>query len=260
MNIRENIINQKYFSYLDNNTLALIPAYNEAETIEKVIKGTEKHHIFPLVIDDGSIDETSKLLEDLGVQVLINRKNMGKGKSIEKGIRFIQGNPILSKKVKAIIILDGDLQYDYLKYNKIEAKKLVEPILNSEADVVLSVRRNIPYFRHWIANKLWMWLFNSLYGLKDVDGNPIKDICALRVYSKEMAFKLLNSCGFGSGYVTEAHALIELSKLKARVKQVKINANYYEKSGVKRGVRMFFGIFIFMLKKKYNLLNKLIPF
>jgi len=246
------IVNKEYVSYLNNNTLALIPAYNEAETIEKVIEGAKKHNIFPLVVDDGSIDETSRLAKDSGVLVLTNKKNMGKGKSIEYGIRCIKNDPILSKKVKAIIILDGDLQYDYLKYNKNDAKALVEPILKSDADVVLSVRKNIPYFRHWLANKLWMWFFNHLYGLKDIDGNKIKDICALRVYSKEIAIKLLNSCGFGSGYVTEAHALIELTKLKARIKQVKINASYYEKSGFWRGIRMFGGICLFMIKRKFS--------
>ncbi|GAH16266.1 unnamed protein product, partial [marine sediment metagenome] len=64
--------------------LVIIPAFNEEEKIGEVIqkiprklRGISKIHV--LVIDDGSIDNTSKIAKDLGIKVIKNYFNMGVG-------------------------------------------------------------------------------------------------------------------------------------------------------------------------------------
>jgi len=227
-----------------NDTIALIPAYNEEKTIEKVIKNTMKEKVHTVVIDDGSIDKTFKLASKWKIPVFKNEKNLGKGAAIERGQTEIIKDPNLLKS-NVVTILDGDSQYE------LDRKELPPSIFNGEADIALGVRKkeDIPYFRHWIANRLWMATFNLLFGYKDIHGNPIKDVCALRAYSMKT---FLNIDNFGSGYggyVTETSILVEAVKKDWKIDQFPVKVKYNEPSGVPRGIRMFLGIWIFLLKE-----------
>lgn len=113
--------------------IILIPAFNEEISISNVIKNIPsipnlKQEI--IVIDDGSEDETFKLAKRAGAIVISNKKNLGLGYSIKKGI-------LISLKYGAdiIVILDGDGQYNP-KY----LKALIYPVLNDLADLVIGNR------------------------------------------------------------------------------------------------------------------------
>jgi glycosyltransferase involved in cell wall biosynthesis len=88
----------------------LIPAYNEAATIEEVI-GRIRAVPLPcereiVVVDDASRDETSCLLEELAgpdLQVFRHPKNRGKGAALRTGLSHCTGDLIL--------IHDADLEY-----------------------------------------------------------------------------------------------------------------------------------------------------
>ena len=59
--------------------VAAIPAYNEEQTIAKVLIHTGKHVDKILVVDDGSSDETGLISEKLGAAVIRHERNLGKG-------------------------------------------------------------------------------------------------------------------------------------------------------------------------------------
>ncbi len=229
------------------SVVALIPAYNEEKTIETVIEKTLKQNVKPVVVDDGSEDRTYELASKWknGETLIVrNGKNLGKGLATERGRTEIIKHPSFLKS-KVVAILDADSQYD------LEVKKLPSSIFNGEADIALGVRKkeDISYFRHWIANRLWVATFNLLFGCKDIHGNPIQDVCALRAYSMKT---FLNIDNFGSGYggyVTETSILVEALKKGWRVDQFPVKVRYNGPSGIPRGIRMFLGIWIFLLKE-----------
>lgn len=102
----------------------VIPAYNEEKTIARVIKQAKKVEEIKeiIVIDDGSIDKTSKIARELGVEVIKHHKNLGKGEAIKTGIEH-SNYPIL-------LFIDADLK-------NIEPKKiraLIRPIIINKAD------------------------------------------------------------------------------------------------------------------------------
>ena len=145
------------------NLSIIIPAYNEENSIIKIlekvadveIEGIKREVI---VIDDCSTDETLNLLEKNNnlYDVLIKLpKNRGKGEAVKKGLMQASGNYVLFQ--------DEDLEYDPKDY-----KKLLEPVLLFDADLVIGSRllasqlTRVYYFWHKVGNKFITFLFNVM--------------------------------------------------------------------------------------------------
>ena len=147
----------------------IIPCYNEVANIAEVIDrvaavdvGLEKEII---IVDDGSVDGTMKVLEEIkerraGSDVLkihFSMLNAGKGYAIRIGLKYVTG--------QIVIIQDADLEYDPKDYPKILA-----PILDGTADVVYGSRfmtKGRPegmVLANWLANRILAWLATILYG------------------------------------------------------------------------------------------------
>lgn len=232
--------------------IAVIPAFNEQEMISKVLTRTLEQNVHTVVIDDGSTDKTYQIISKFrkyGVHILRNNSNLGKGDAIKKAREYILNNKILSK-AKSVVILDADYQYD-----PVLIRDLTKDIQENKVDIVLGVRPKIRFTRHYIANKIWRVTFNILFDYRDVEGNEIRDICAIRAYSMRLFKEIEN---FGLGYLTEANMLIKAAKNGWRISQSILQEDkffYYEKSPILRGIRMFYGIEFHILKEglKYRL-------
>lgn len=86
---------------------AVIPAYNEASTIADIVSRAGRFTNRVIVINDGSTDETARVLASLPVTLLNNPENLGKGKSLLRGAQFA-----LEQGATAVITLDGDGQHN----------------------------------------------------------------------------------------------------------------------------------------------------
>ena len=139
----------------------LIPVYNERTTIEEIIRRVQATGVAQeiLLIDDGSVDGSRELLQNLDgqgdVRVLFHKKNQGKGAAVRTGIQAATGDVIL--------IQDADLEYDPRDY-----PALLQPLEENLADVVygsrfLGAARRPTMFWHMIANKLLTLMTNILY-------------------------------------------------------------------------------------------------
>lgn len=84
----------------------VIPAYNEASTITDVVLRARRFTELIFVVNDGSTDETARVLEKLPVTLLNNPKNLGKGKTLLRGARLA-----IEQGASAVITLDGDGQH-----------------------------------------------------------------------------------------------------------------------------------------------------
>lgn len=149
----------------------IIPVFNEEKTIGVLIKKVFAADIGDfskeiIVINDGSRDDTWKVLEKLKSKynlILINHgKNMGKSAAIRTGIKKITGG--------AIVIQDGDLEYDPNDFKKM-LKKMGEPGVR----VVYGSRRlnkkNVQYsgLSFFMGGLLLTYLVNILYRGKITD-------------------------------------------------------------------------------------------
>ena len=87
--------------------IALIPAYNESEKIGSVIAETSKFVNSIVVVDDGSADKTKDVATTLNAIVVRNKRNMGKGFALKRGIiECLKHNPDI------IVTIDADGQHD----------------------------------------------------------------------------------------------------------------------------------------------------
>lgn len=114
----------------------IIPCYNEEKNIEILYneinntKFPENFLAYPIFINDCSTDSTKILLEEKNIPHLNLPINLGIGGAVQTGFLFA-----LNNGYDAAIQMDGDGQHP-----PAELSKLLKPILNNEADVVIGSR------------------------------------------------------------------------------------------------------------------------
>ncbi len=162
-----------------------IPAYNEEETIGKVIKEIPRKisgvsEVIVLVIDDGSTDSTVEVAKKSGADyVYKNTKNLGLAKTFQKGIN-------IALKLKADILVNTDADF---QYNQAEIPKLIKPILERRADIV-SGDRQIEKLNHMVSAKKYGNIIGSKI-VRIMGGNGVKDASSgFRAYNKEAMRRL----------------------------------------------------------------------
>jgi len=103
----------------------IIPAFNEEKTVAHVVSVVKSLPYIGevVVVDDGSMDQTSKFAEEAGAKVIYHMKNRGKGAAIKTGFKNSKGD--------IVVFLDADLK----NLTQSQVRNIVDPILNGEADV-----------------------------------------------------------------------------------------------------------------------------
>lgn len=148
----------------------IIPALNEQDSIELVIRDIPKHLVHEIIIvDNGSTDRTAEFARNAGSRVV--RENLrGYGAACLKGIASAN-NPDI------IVFMDGD----YSDYPE-KLEQIITPLLKDEADLVIGSRvmenasaRALPPHAYW-GNKLTTWLINLLYHHHFSDVGPFRAI------------------------------------------------------------------------------------
>ena len=166
--------------------VVIIPAYNEENTIAKVIDlipskidGISK--IEALVINDGSTDNTDLEAKKANAIVVSHPKNKGVGKAFQMGI-----DKALDLNADIIVNIDADLQF-----NPNDIPILIKPILNDEADMVTASRfkdkKLIPIMP--LHKKIGNYIFSSLISFL-IKQKFYDTQCGFRAYSKEAALHL----------------------------------------------------------------------
>jgi len=151
----------------------LIPAYNEEETIKKVIEEIPKNfesidEIEILVINDGSSDNTENIAKESGATVYSFTSNKGLARAISYG--FLKA---LDHNADILIILDADNQYD-----STEIPLLLKPIIEKQADIILGDRQ-VKKLKHMptqkkIGNQMSSAVVSKLIGQKINDAQTGK--------------------------------------------------------------------------------------
>ena len=216
----------------------IVPVYNEEKTIVEILEKIKRNssNIFKyeiIVIDDGSIDQSRKLLEankHLYNKLLINDTNKGKGFSVKKGILNASGTHI--------IFQDADLEYDpadFKKFEKIFFDFGADGIIGSR--YVYSEYTSSQNLLNKIGNKIVTYIFNLLYNTTFTD-----------VYSCYFAFKkdLLNVHELRTeGFEQHAEILCKVIKKGNKFYEVTINysARKYSEGKKIRSYHFFLVVF-----------------
>lgn len=206
--------------------VVMIPCYNEERTLLQVIKKIPRKipgilKVEPLVIDDGSTDNTAKIARKLKVKLVSHFKNEGLGVTFRTGI-----DEALKMKADILTNIDADMQF-----NPLDIPKLVKPIVNGEADMVTATRfkdkklipKNMPRLKK-IGNWGFTKLMNFLTGQKFTDTQ-----CGFRAYSKEAALHLNL---FGRFTYTQ-EVFIDLVNKGIKISEVPVEVKYFRQRKAK---------------------------
>lgn len=115
-----------------NDTLLIIPVFNEEHSIGSVLESLRLKETATdiVVINDGSNDKTSELVESRGVFIINHAFNMGIGTSFQTGCRFA-----LKKGYDYIVRIDGDGQHD-----SAFIKSVLNPVKHGKFDIAIGSR------------------------------------------------------------------------------------------------------------------------
>ncbi|ADY28650.1 glycosyltransferase family 2 protein [Cellulophaga lytica] len=198
----------------------IIPAYNEANSIGKVIKDIPSIVSEIIVVNNNSTDNTVGNAEKAGATVLTeNRK--GYGYACLKGMDYIAEK---SNKPDIIVFLDGD----YSDYPE-ELTKIVAPIMQNKVDFVVGARTKKgrekgsmtpqQVFGNWLATVLMKIFFNA----KFTDLGPFRAIKYKTLLNLDMQDKTY-------GWTVE----MQLKILKKKLKYLEVPVRYKKRIGVSK--------------------------
>lgn len=193
-----------------------IPCLNEAETLPAVL--AELPRTLPgvdvvetLVVDDGSEDETVAVARALGVDhIVVHRRNRGLAQAFQTGM-----DTALRLGADIIVNTDGDNQYPGA-----DIPRLVQPIVEGEADVVVGDRQ-VAAIAHFSPAKRWLQRLGSRT-VSTVSGIELHDAASgFRAYSREAALRLTVVSRFS--YTLET--IIQAGKMGLSVVSVPVGSN-----------------------------------
>jgi len=186
----------------------VVPAYNEAGTIEAVLRQLRAVplKLEVIAVNDASTDGTGEALDRLRASGLVDRvihhpKNRGKGAAFRSGIAAATGDVIVAQ--------DADLEYDPQ-----DLPRLLAPIRAGQADAVFGSRfqggpRRVLFFWHAVGNRFLTLLSNMFTNLNLSD----METCYKMVRAELLKSLSLRSSRFGievelTARLAQAHARI----------------------------------------------------
>ena len=175
----------------DPTVSVVIPALNEAKTIRKVIrdlKNSSSYNTEIIVVDGHSNDGTEEIVKEEN-ENFVTEKRTGYGRAIKTGIHHAKGD--------IVVIIDADDTYEAC-----DIDKLVQPLLEDEADVCLASRLGgnmlpgaMPRM-NLFGNRMITSMYNVLY-----DQNVSDTQTGFRAFTKE-AISCLELYSDGMGLAT----------------------------------------------------------
>ncbi len=193
-----------------------IPCLNEEETLAVTLTELPKQidgidEIETLIIDDGSTDNTIQVAKDNGVNHIVKfTNNKGLAEAFTAGI-----DACLKLGADIIVNTDGDNQY-----NAQDIKKLIQPILMSEADIVIGDRQ-VNNVQHFSFTKKKLQVLGS-WVVKHVSNTEVPDATSgFRAFSREAALRMNVITKFS--YTLET--IIQAGKKNLAVAHIPIDTN-----------------------------------
>jgi glycosyltransferase involved in cell wall biosynthesis len=201
--------------------LVIIPAYNEEQSIGKVINDIPKDLVSEtVVVNNNSSDGTAANAASAGATV-INEVRRGYGYACLRGIQYAKDK---KERPDIIVFLDGD----YSDYPE-EMRALLRPIIKDDLDMVIGSRTTgnsekgalLP--QQVFGNAIATSLIKLLYGVKFTDLGPFRAI-------KFDKLLQLNMTDTTYGWTVE----MQVKAAKEKFKCIEVPVRYRKRIGVSK--------------------------
>ncbi|QCW98680.1 glycosyltransferase family 2 protein [Aggregatimonas sangjinii] len=198
----------------------IIPAFNEADSIAKVVAELPASVTEIIVVNNNSTDKTVQNAQTAGATVLTEIRK-GYGYACLCGLNHVAQQSILPN---IIVFIDGD----YSDYPE-ELDKVVAPIINDDIDMVIGARVKAlreegsmtpqQIFGNWLATSLMKWLFRATF----TDLGPFR---AMK-YDKLLALQMQDKT---YGWTVE----MQLKVLKQKMTYTEVPVRYKKRIGISK--------------------------
>ncbi|AGB18931.1 glycosyltransferase family 2 protein [Thermoanaerobacterium thermosaccharolyticum] len=186
----------------------LIPAFNESNRIVDTIRGMEniKEIDEIIVVNDGSTDDTADKAKKAGAKIVNIKNNSGKGKALKEGLKYVKND--------VVAFIDADVGL-----TSREVIKLIEPVINGEADVTVARFPKVNVKSGFgFVKKL------AKYGVKLLTGYDFDStLSGQRVFKKEVLDKIKK---FYSGYGIEVGMTIDILNMGYKIKEIDVDMTH----------------------------------
>ena len=208
------VIESTPYSYAKPVVAVGIPAFNEEQSIAKVVIEAKKFSDIVIVCDDGSSDMTAAIASKLCADVLVHKKNSGYGSAIKSLFKRF-----LDFDADVLVTIDGDGQHTAM-----EIPDVVKPITEGSADIVIASRfiedkgtAEMPYYRK-VGAKVITKLLNSTSKSAVSDSQS-----GFRAYNREAIEKLsVSETGMGASL----QILLDAQKHHFKIEEVSSTCKY----------------------------------
>ncbi|MCY7410304.1 MAG: glycosyltransferase family 2 protein [Chitinophagales bacterium] len=199
----------------------IIPAYNEQESIAKVIGDIDKNLVREIiVVDNNSNDDTGKAATAAGAKVIHDGRK-GYGSACLKGMEYVNTKSVAPD---ILVFVDGD----YSDHPE-EMKLLIDPIVNDDFDFVIGSRAKgnrdkgsmqpQQVFGNWLATRLLKWIYGVTYS----DLGPFRAI----KWDKLMMLEMIDT---NFGWTVE----MQLKAAKQKLKFIEVPVTYRKRIGISK--------------------------
>ncbi len=223
----------------------VIPSYNEADRILKVVTDIQKYGYKNIVVvDDGSTDNSIDLIKGMNITILQHLVNRGAGAATETGLKYCR--TVLN--AETVVMIDADTQHEVK-----DIEKLVDAHTKQNADITIGNRfmenqKNTPRKR---------WFYNQI-------ANIVTSIFAgKRVHDSQSGFKVFNKNALHRIIIEQdkyehcSEILIKGLEYKLKIIEVPIRVYYTPETMAKgqhfiNGIRTFINLLYSVLFKSHQ--------
>lgn len=223
-----------------------IPCLNEEESLPITLSALPKHidgidEIKVLIVNDGSTDRTIEVAKKHGISDFVNfTHNKGLAKAFSAGL-----NKALEMGADIIVNTDADNQY-----NASDIEKLVRPIIDGNADIVIG-SRPVNKISHFSIIKKLLQNFGS-FVMRCVSSTSVKDApSGFRAFSRNAAIQM----NIFDNYTYTLETIIQAKAKGLVIENVEIDVN-----PELRRSRLFSNIFVYIKRSIFTMLRMFIVY
>lgn len=223
-----------------------IPCLNEEESLPITLSALPKHidgidEIKVLIVNDGSTDRTIEVAKKHGISDFVNfTHNKGLAKAFSAGL-----NKALEMGADIIVNTDADNQY-----NARDIEKLVRPIIDGNADIVIG-SRPVNKISHFSIIKKMLQNFGS-FVMRCVSSTSVKDApSGFRAFSRNAAIQM----NIFDNYTYTLETIIQAKAKGLVIENVEIDVN-----PELRRSRLFSNIFVYIRRSIFTMLRMFIVY
>jgi len=214
------------------NYSLIIPIFNEGKILNNLLEDLKalNEQIEIILVDDGSDDETPKILKNLdNYTIITNHKNIGKGAAIRNGVKIAKNNNI--------ILFDGDLE---IKTSMIPG--LIKKYEKNKYSPITGIRWKENEKINFELNRYGNYFINSFFNfIHKTNFNDV--LCCVKVLKKDL-FDDLNLKS--NSFDIEVEIMAKLVNKNIRIKETIVN---YKRRTALEGKKLKFSDSFRILKR-----------